>query len=142
MENKRLGRGLDQIADLFLSADNGFRPSSPKTTTDESFRDSDDPPAGGNEGTSLNVDPNDTRLLTDLCDVEEKVTIHKNITYPHVPDIREKILKLVCQYLEADYDIKRIELMKSSRNCKPGKNKVTEEIICISVEDPPPIMDF
>ncbi|MFZ5572276.1 MAG: hypothetical protein ACOZF0_17900 [Thermodesulfobacteriota bacterium] len=142
MENKRLGRGLEQISDLFLSTGK----ERPSALDGAMFADPVDesgsaPPPDG-EKESAPPDPHGDGLAADLCEVEEQVSVRKNITFPLLPDAREKMWRLVCRYLESGYGIKRIELIKSSRNGKPGHQKTTEEIVCIGTEDPPPVMNF
>lgn len=147
MEKKSLGRGLEHISDIFLSTEKKIRLPSEKTRPDDPGNDtrpeSADPPAPGEAIAPLSdMDENDAFLATDMCEVEEKVMIEKNIAYPQAPESQKKIIKLLCRHLEADYSIKRIELIKNNKDYRPGKNKLTEEKICIYLEDHPPIMEF
>ncbi len=147
MENKRLGRGLEHISDIFLSTEKETRCPLEKTRTDPSEMEAG-VQSTAPSGPEAETDPLDagedsnTDWLTDLCEVEEKIMIEKNIAYPPAPDTQKKIIKMLCRHLEADYSIKRIELVRNNKNSRPGKNKVTEEKICIYLEEPPPIMEF
>jgi hypothetical protein len=115
MEKKSLGRGLDDISDIFLSprkdkkilqgnADHGFVMN--KTSSD-------------------NIEPQ--------CEIEENVIVRRNIAYPNTSNSQQDILKLFSKHLEEKYSIKSIELRKTDRMSRPGMKKCIEEKITIFI---------
>ncbi|MFO7559400.1 MAG: hypothetical protein R6X10_11275 [Desulfobacterales bacterium] len=110
--------------------------------------------AHGNDKTaadSATADGNHEAILSDLMknsgecsdlaenmrEVEEHVTVEKNISYPNTPDSRQNMIKALCEHLEEGFSIKTIELIKTNTKCRPGKKKSKTEKVTISLEDPP-----
>ncbi|MCP4681218.1 MAG: hypothetical protein GY864_02670 [Desulfobacterales bacterium] len=176
MENKRLGRGLKEISDIFLSTDKKSGSSSKKLReeTCEScnnfINDKEDSPQcliytieyhqyGVCHKETVKIEdahdcdyfkpiisnflkmkgaPSD--LVENMCEVEENVTIEKNISYPNTPDAQQNIIESLCKHLEADFSIKKIELVKTDTECQPGQKKSKEERITIFIEDHPSLI--
>jgi len=67
------------------------------------------------------------------CDIEEHVTVRRNITYPDTVKAQQDILKSFSKHLEENYSIKSIELIKTDRISQPGIKKCTEEIVTIFI---------
>ncbi len=79
-------------------------------------------------------------LVENMCEVEENVTIEKNISYPNTPDAQQNIIESLCKHLENDFSIKKIELIKTDTKCQPGKKKSKEERITLYIEDSPSLI--
>lgn len=116
MENKRLGRGLDDISNMFLT------PRKDNKTPEANAEDG----VAGNRPFSDNTEP--------LCDIEENVSIRRNIAYPDTSDAQQDILISFSRHLEDNYRIKRIELRKTDRISRPGMKKYIEEKITIFIQ--------
>ena len=116
MEKKRLGRGLDDISNIFLT------PRKDNKTSEVNAEDG----VMENRPFSDNTDP--------LCDIEENVSIRRNIAYPDTSDSQKDILKSFSRHLEENYSIKRIELRKKDRISRPGMKKYIEEKITIFIQ--------
>jgi hypothetical protein len=116
MEKKRLGRGLDDISNLFLTPrkDEKF----PRATTDHTV--------AGNTTVSDNTEP--------LGEIEEHVSVRRNIAYPDTSDAQQDILNAFSRHLEENYRIKLIELRKTDQTSRPGMEKYVEEKITIFVQ--------
>jgi len=67
------------------------------------------------------------------CDIEEHVSIRRNIAYPDTSNSQQDILKSFSKHLEENYRIKRIELRKTDRISRPGMKKYIEENITIFI---------
>ena len=177
MEKKSLGRGLDEISDIFLSTRkdkklrNGF---SSKKLRDSScefcnniigdpnkvsrckiftlnnekygvrYMDTISPTSGNycnyfdpvfqekaNSNFVAEETSSDSSELN--CDIEEHVTVRRNITYPDTTKAQQEILKSFSKHLEENYSIKSIELIKTDRISQPGIKKCTEEIVTIFI---------
>jgi len=115
MEKKRLGRGLDDISNLFLS------PRKDKQIPEENA----DHGVAGNNTSQDTTEP--------LCDIEEHVSVRRNIAYPDTPNSKQDILKSFSRHLEDNYRIKRIELRKTDRISRPGMKKCIQENITIFI---------
>jgi len=68
------------------------------------------------------------------CDIEESVTVRRNITYPNTVKTQQDILKSLSKHLEENYSIKSIELRRTDRISKPGMKKCTKEIVTIFID--------
>ena len=177
MGKKSLGRGLNDISDIFLSTRrdknmrNGF---SSKKLRDETcefcaniVRDSNNAsrckiftlnnekygvrymdtisPTSGNycnyfepvfkEKANSNFVAEETSSdSSELnCDIEEHVTVRRNITYPDTKKAQQEILKSFSKHIEENYSIKSIELIKTDRISRPGIKKCTKEIVTIFI---------
>ena len=115
MEKKRLGRGLDDISDLFLT------PRKDKKNPEEN----PDHEVAGNTTVSDTIEP--------LCEIEEHVSVRRNIAYPDTSNSKQDILKSFSRHLEDNYRIKRIELRKTDRISRPGIKKCIEENITLFI---------
>lgn len=82
--------------------------------------------------------PEDADLMDAMCEVEEKITIERTISYPDSPDAQQKLIHLLCRHLKDGYAIRRIELVRLEKNRKPGRSDEKEEVITINVNEPPP----
>lgn len=111
MEKKSLGRGLDDISDIFLS-----------TRKDKQ---EDKNKLGG-----FSSDSDNTEIK---CEIEEDVIVRRNIAYPNTPYAQQDILKSLSKHLEENYSVKRIELRKTDRISQPGIKKSIEERITIYI---------
>jgi hypothetical protein len=116
MEKKSLGRGLDDISNMFLSPRKDEK--IPEANSDHEFV--------GNNTSSDNTEP--------LCEIEENVSVRRNIAYPNTPNSQQDILKSFSRHLEDNYRIKRIELRKTDRMSRPGMKKCIEEKITIFIQ--------
>jgi hypothetical protein len=115
MEKKSLGRGLDDISNMFLTPRKDKK--IPEANEDHEFVE--------NNTSSDNTEP--------LCDIEENVSVRRNISYPDTSSSQQDILKSFSRHLEENYSIKRIELRKTDRISRPGIKKCTEENITIFI---------
>jgi hypothetical protein len=73
----------------------------------------------------------------DGSEVEETVSVRKEIAYPETENAQESMKKCLFQYLEEDYMICRIELKRTADISKPRTKKRTEEEILIVLNDAP-----
>jgi hypothetical protein len=117
MEKKRLGRGLDDISNLFLS----------------SRKDKQIPEENADHGVEGNKTFSDT-AEDPPCDIEENVSVRRNIAYPDTSNAQQYILKSFSKHLEENYRIKRIELRKTDRISRPGMKKCRQEKITIFIQ--------
>lgn len=115
MENKSLGRGLDDISNMCLS------PRKDKKI----FEGNADHRFAVNRTSSDNTEP--------PCEIEENVIVRRNIAYPNTSNSQQHILKSFSKHLEENYSIKRIELGKTDRMSRPGMKKCIEEKITIFI---------
>ena len=76
-------------------------------------------------------------LAENMREVEENVTVEKNISYQNMPDAQQNIIKALCMHLEDGFSIKTIELLKTNTKCRPGKKQNKTEKITIFLEDAP-----
>lgn len=113
MEKKRLGRGLDDISNLFLTP--GKDEKIPEENADHGI--------AGNKTVSDTTEP--------LCEIEEHVSIRRNIAYPDTSNAQKDILNSFSRHLEDNYRIKRIELKKTDRMSRPGMKKCRQENITL-----------
>lgn len=116
MEKKSLGRGLDDISNMFLTPRKEEK--IPEAKTDHEFL--------GNNTSSDNTEP--------LCEIEEHVSVRRNLAYPNTPNSQQDILKSFSKHLEENYRIKRIELRKTDRMSRPGMKKCIEEKITLFIQ--------
>ena len=116
MEKKRLGRGLDDISNLFLT------PRKDKKNPEENA----DHEVAGNTTVSDTTEP--------LCEIEEHVSVRRNIAYPNTPNSKQDILNSFSRHIEENYRIKRIELKKTDRISRPGMKKCIQEKITIFIQ--------
>lgn len=177
MAKKSLGRGLDEISDIFLSTRkdkklrNGFSSKKLRETTCECcahiINDSNN--ASKCNIFTLNNETYGVRYINTIsltsgsyceyfepvfqekadnsfvaretssdntqinCDIEESVTIRRNITYPNTLKAQQDILKSLSKHLEENYSVRSIELRKTDRISQPGMKKCTKEIITIFI---------
>jgi hypothetical protein len=87
------------------------------------------------ESTSLNlrVEKESSEKTEIQCNIEESVTVRKNITYPDTPKAQKDILRSFSKHLEENYRVKRIELRKTDRVSEPNLKKCTEERVIIFI---------
>ena len=116
MEKKRLGRGLEDISNMFLT---------PR-------KDNKTPEANAEDGVAGNTTFSDN--TESLGEIEEHVSIRRNIAYPDTSDAQQDILNAFSRHLEENYSIKRIELRKTDRISRPGMKKYVEEKITIFIQ--------
>ncbi|MBA4369533.1 MAG: hypothetical protein C0403_18050 [Desulfobacterium sp.] len=81
-------------------------------------------------------------LAENMREVEENVTVEKNISYQNMPDAQQNIMKAFCKFLEEGFSIKTIELIKTDTKCRPGKKQKKTEKISIFLEDPPDLAEM
>jgi hypothetical protein len=117
MEKKRLGRGLDDISNMFLT---------PRKDNKTSEANAEDEVTGNRPFAADNTES--------LCDIEEDVSIRRNIAYPDTSNAQQDILKSFSRHLGDNYRIKRIELRKTDRIFRPGMKKYIEEKITIFIQ--------
>jgi hypothetical protein len=116
MERKSLGRGLDDISNMCLS------PRKDNKILEENA----DRGVVGNKTFSDNTEP--------PCEIEENVSVRRNIAYPNTSNSQQNILKSFSRHLEENYSIKRIELRKTDRMSRPGMKKCIQENITIFIQ--------
>ena len=117
MGKKRLGRGLDDISNMCLS------PRKDNKILEEN--------AGhGVVGDTTSSDTTEAPR----CEIEEHVSVRRNIAYPNTPNSKQDILNSFSKHLEENYRIKRIELRKTDRISRPGMKKCIEENITIFIQ--------
>ena len=175
MQDKRLGRGLKEISDIFLSTgkDNPTIGKKREETCESCCNLINDPEAlpkctvytvedqahGVCHKETIDIadahncdyfkpiissytknqgEPSD--LVQNMCEVEENVTIEKNISYPNTPDAQHHMIEALCNHLKEDFSIKRIELVRTNKSCAPGNTKTKEEKITIYIEDEPSLL--
>jgi hypothetical protein len=178
MERKSLGRGLEQISEIFLSSENNkSKPGRSKTGQSSTKNSQDRSPSKKGQIVSLDqheqhnrknnqekhihapygeffeegesvsqkkssIDPEDllpgNDMLDAMCEVEEKITVQKKISYPSSPEVQQKMIHLLSRYLEDGYLIRQLQLIRSENNRRPGRCDLKEETITINVEEPPP----
>jgi hypothetical protein len=80
----------------------------------------------GNKTFSDNTEP--------PCEIEENVSVRRNIAYPNTSNSQQNILKSFSRHLEENYSIKRIELRKTDRMSRPGMKKCIQENITIFIQ--------
>jgi hypothetical protein len=177
MAKKSLGRGLDEISDIFLSTRkdkelrNGFSSKKLRETTCECcahiINDSNN--ASKCKIFTLNNETYGVRYINTIsltsgsyceyfepvfqekgdnsfvaretssdntqinCDIEERVTVRRTITYPNTVKAQQDILKSLSKHLEENYSVRSIELRKTDRISQPGMKKCTKEIITIFI---------
>ena len=178
MRKKSLGRGLGDIADIFLSdrkdkeLRNGFSPKKLRDATCESCTNiiNDSNNASKCKIFTLNNEAYGVRYINTIsltsgcyceyfepvfqegadnsfvtretssedaknnCDIEESVTVRRNITYPNTAKTQQDILKSLSKHLDDNYSIKSIELRRTDRISRPGMEKCTEEIVTIYID--------
>jgi hypothetical protein len=115
MEKKSLGRGLDDISDVFLSTRKNKKIPQ------------------GNAGHGFVVNKSFSDNTEPRCEIEEHVIVRKNIAYPDTLNSQQYVLRLFSKYLEEKYLIKSIELRKTDRKSRPGIKKLREEKIIIFI---------
>ena len=177
MAKKSLGRGLDDISDIFLSTRkdkemlNGFSSKKLRDATCEfcahiindsnnaskckifslnnkkygvRYMDTISLTSGSyceyyepvfqekadNSFVAKETSSDDTKIK---CDIEESVTVRRNIAYPNTPEAQKDILKSLSKHLEENYSVKSIELRKTDRISQPGIKKCTKEIVTIFI---------
>jgi hypothetical protein len=81
-------------------------------------------------------------LAENMREIEENVTVEKNISYQNIPDVQQNIIKALCMHLEEGFSIKTIELVKTNTKCRPGKKQNKTEKISIFLEDPPDLAEM
>ena len=177
MRKKSLGRGLDEISDIFLSTRkdkkmrNGFSSKKLRDTSCEfcnnligdpnkvsrckiftlnnekygvrymdtisltsgSYCEYFEPVFQEKADNSFMAEETSSDNIKIKCDIEENVTVRRNITYPDTVKAQQDILKSFSKHLEENYSIKRIELIKTDRISQPGMKKCTKEIVTIFI---------
>jgi hypothetical protein len=177
MGKKSLGRGLDEISDIFLSTRkdkkirNGFSSKKLRDTSCEFCSNIIGDPKKGSRCKifTLNNEKYGVRYMDTIsltsgsyceyfesafqeksgnrfmaeetssddseinCDIEEHVTVHRNITYPDTVKAQQDILKSFSKHLEENFRIKSIELIKTDRISQPGLKTCTKEIVTIFI---------
>ena len=175
MTKKSLGRGLDDISDIFLSTRkdkemrNGFSSKKLRDTTCEFCAHiiNDSNSASKCRIFTLNNEKYGVRYINSIsltsgsyckyfepvfqeeadnsfvvqetssdnseinCDIEESVTVQRNISYPNTAKAQQDILKSLSKHLKENYSVKSIELRKTERVSQPGMKKCTKEIVTI-----------
>jgi len=138
MEKKSLGRGLEDIADIYISQKsetNAHSGSSPEGVKDVVGGYYPWHPLDGASG-SMSIPETDASAKNspDICVTTEHVTSKKEIGYVNTPEVQQNIIKSLSQYLRRNYSIKHIELVKESQVSQPGHTKVIEENISIHIQ--------
>jgi len=177
MAKKSLGRGLDDISDIFLSTRkdkkirNGFSSKKLRDTTCEFCAHiiNDSNSASKCRIFTLNNEKYGVRYINTIsltsgsyckyfepvfqeeadnsfvvqetssdntkinCDIEESVTVQRNITYPNTAKAQQDILKSLSKHLKENYSVKSIELRKTDRISQPGIKKNIEKSVTILI---------
>jgi hypothetical protein len=76
-------------------------------------------------------------LAENMREIEENVTVEKNISYQNTPDAQQNMINALCMHLEEGFRIKTIELLKTNTKCRPGRKQNKTEKITIFLEDEP-----
>jgi hypothetical protein len=71
------------------------------------------------------------------CQIEERITVRRNITYPASPHAQQEILNSLSRHLEENFIIKSLDLRKIDEIQRPGKIKFIDEEVTICIEDHP-----
>jgi hypothetical protein len=117
MERKSLGRGIEDISNVYMSdrKDNktpgGF--SSKKYRVKEPL-------------------PDNAKIE---CRIEESVAVRRTIAYPSLPNAQQNILKALSRHLDENFSITSIDLRKTDEILRPGKMKSINEAVTICIED-------
>ena len=99
MEKKSLGRGLEDISDIFISKSQESKEK--KVTYEPSSADL-------NKASS-------PYQAEDQCEVEETVTFRRKIAFQNDGNAQENLRSALARHLEQGYGIRRIELKKKRR---------------------------
>ncbi len=116
MEKRSLGRGFEDISNFFLS-------SSKSTETQNIEQDIIAPEKKPSEET-----------VESTCEIEENITVRKNIAFLNTPKAQEHILNTLSKHIKDNYHIKSIELRKKSKKAQPGKKNSIEEKITLYIK--------
>ena len=177
MAKKSLGRGLDDISNIFLSVPtdkkilSGFSSKKLRDATCECcthiFNDPNNvskckifnihnekygvrymetvsstsgsycqyfepvsPKKEDNDSGVTEIPPDQTEIQ---CDIEENVSVQRNIAFPDTPEGQKNLLKSFSKHLEQNYSVMRIELTRSDTITQPGIKKCTTEIVTIFI---------
>jgi hypothetical protein len=164
MEKKSLGRGIEDIADIFISQKKENVPARSSATANarkavgesahedgnvstiderikvtRNYFSSEHPlkhdPTERNDAPGIRSIENSLKDRPDACEIEEHVTSIKKIGYLNTPHVQENIVNSLSQHLRRNYNIKKIELAKVSEVSRPGMKNLTEKNILIYVKE-------
>ena len=154
MEKKSLGRGLEDISNIFLStgdkAKENFHQAEEQCEVEETvtarkklaFKND------GIEKKSLGRDLEDIanlflstgdktkengRQAEEQCEIEETVTVRKKIAFKNNGNVQQNMLKALSKHLEEGYSIRRVDLTKIEDISKPRSRVRREEEVIISI---------
>jgi hypothetical protein len=114
MEKKSLGKGLEDVSNVFLSGD---MKEHERPITEESNQDG---PTG-----ELSKDP---ISLEGDCTVEELVNAYKRIAYTNSDHSQQNLRKTLFNYLEEGYKIKSVTLTRTNEIKKPHRRESREDV--------------
>lgn len=118
MEKKSLGRGLEDISDIFISKS---QESKEKKVT------------YGPSSADLNKAPSPYQA-EDQCEVEETVTFRRKIAFQNDGNAQENLRSALARHLEEGYGIRRIELKRSEDISAPRSRLRKEEEVTIFIK--------
>jgi len=156
MEKKSLGRGIEDIADIFMSQkkeqfpyDSSASENAKKTVGEVYHEHPGEDPEGtmpfSEDDIITDLSGKDENLRTrnlenipegcpDVAEFTQHVTRKKKLGYFNTPDVQKNIVKSLFQHLRQDFNIRRIELVKVDAVSRPGIKKEIEENISIYIK--------
>jgi hypothetical protein len=130
LEKKSLGKGLEEVSNIFLSNDDKERQMDTISLSDaengKNFEPNPSMNTGGKENETLNSahpDPDD-----DDCGVEESVSVYRRIAYPNTENAQKGMRKALFKYFEDGFHIRSISLRKTTGGKAPSRTEKREEI--------------
>ena len=87
-----------------------------------------------NPDTVKGLPPNSAEIE---CQIEETITVRRNIAYPPSANAQQNILNSLSKHLDENYSITSMELRKTDEILRPGKIKYINEEVTICIEDHP-----
>lgn len=123
----------------FINHNSGFFG---KDKTDQDSEDGDGHPETALADIMKQYGGEGSDLAENMCEVEETVTVEKNISYQNTPDAKQNMINALCMHLEAGFSIKTIKLLKTNTTCRPGRKQNKMEKVTIFLEDPPDLAEM
>jgi hypothetical protein len=114
MEKKSLGKGLEDISNVFLSRDmeEGQRPIREDSNSDG--------PTGALSKDSIPFEGD--------CEVEERINAYRRIAYTNSDNAQQDLRKTLFNYLEQGYYIRSVTLTRTNEIEKPHKRESKEDV--------------
>ena len=114
MEKKTLGKGLEDISNIFLSGD--------MEEDQRSVRESSNAD-GSTDGLSKDSIP-----LEGDCEVQERINAYRRIAYTNSDNAQQDLRRTLFNYLEHGYYIRSVTLTRTDETTKPHKRESKEDV--------------